>query len=377
MTGVNHFIEDVAMDGSPHIRVFNPLQVKDDNIIDGLPSATTTWNVVHHQRVKDELPRVKDALHLITQLEALPGIEGVAPQASTQVFFNNGPLQISGIMNGIDVKKQQQLFNLESKMSVGNLEELLVANDAILLGFGLAKKMNARLGDRISITTPQGNHLLLRVAGIFSYGLGQLDETKSFAAISTVQKVLQKSPSYITDLHIRLTDHTAAKEMADQIQDQYGVHTEDWETANASIMASDKIRNVMTGVVSFTLLLVAGFGIYNIMNMNIVNKLKDISILKATGFQSKDIIAIFLLQSIMIGISGGLLGITVGYGLCSLLDITPFPEGDFFRMKDMPVNFDPRFYAFGIVFGFITTLIAGYFPALKASRIDPVEIIRG
>jgi lipoprotein-releasing system permease protein len=327
--------------------------------------------------VKDELPRVKDALHLMTQLEALPGIEGVAPQASTQVFFNNGPLQISGIMNGIDVKKQQQLFNLESKMSIGNLEELLVANDAILLGFGLAKKMNARLGDRISITTPQGNHLLLRVAGIFSYGLGQLDETKSFAAISTVQKVLQKSPSYITDLHIRLTDHTAAKEMADQIQDQYGVHTEDWETANASIMASDKIRNVMTGVVSFTLLLVAGFGIYNIMNMNIVNKLKDISILKATGFQSKDIIAIFLLQSIMIGISGGLLGITVGYGLCSLLDITPFPEGDFFRMKDMPVNFDPRFYAFGIVFGFITTLIAGYFPALKASRIDPVEIIRG
>jgi lipoprotein-releasing system permease protein len=377
MTGVNQFIEDVAMDGSPHVRVFNPLQVKEEQVIDQLPAYANAWQVVHHQRAKEELPRIKDALQLMAQLEKRQGVEGVAPQVSTQVFFNNGPLQISGIMNGIDVKKQKELFNLESKMHLGDLEELQRSHDAIILGFGLAKKLNARLGDRISITTPLGNHLLLRVAGIFSYGLGQLDETKSFAAIGTVQKVLQKSPSYITDLHIKLADHTAAKSVASQLQKQYNIHTEDWETANASIMASEKIRNVMTGVVSFTLLLVAGFGIYNIMNMNIVNKLKDISILKATGFQGKDIIAIFLLQSIMIGVMGGLGGILVGYGFCSLLDITPFPEGDFFRMKDMPVNFDPRFYAFGMLFGFITTLIAGFFPALKASRIDPVAIIRG
>ena len=79
----------------------------------------------------------------------------------------------------------------------------------------------------------------------------------------------------------------------------------------------------------------------------------------------------------MIGIIGGILGISIGYGFCYLLSITPFPEGDFFRMKTMPVNFDPMFYVFGILFGFITTLFAGFFPALKASKIDPVAIIRG
>jgi lipoprotein-releasing system permease protein len=301
----------------------------------------------------------------------------VAPQVASQVFFNNGPVQISGIVNGIHVKKQQQLFNLAAKMEQGSLDDLLQTNNAIILGHGLAKKMNVNAGDKISITTPHGDNLMLRVVGVFSYGLAAMDETRSFATLATVQKLLQKDPSYVTDLHIKLKDYTKAKAVAQHLHNEYQVHTEDWESANASILAGDKIRNVMTAVVSFTLLLVAGFGIYNIMNMNIMNKMKDIAILKATGFQGKDIVGIFLLQSLIIGVIGGTAGISVGYGFSYLLSITPFPQGDFFRMKTMPVNFNPLFYVFGVLFGFITTLFAGYFPALKASKIDPVQIIRG
>jgi lipoprotein-releasing system permease protein len=99
--------------------------------------------------------------------------------------------------------------------------------------------------------------------------------------------VLQRDPSYITDLHIKLKDYTEAKATGKKIASTFNVYTEDWETANASLLAGDKIRNAMTGVISFTLLLVAGFGIYNIMNMNIMNKMKDIAILKATVSMAK------------------------------------------------------------------------------------------
>ena len=133
----------------------------------------------------------------------------------------------------------------------------------------------------------------------------------------------------------------------------------------------------MTGVVSFTLLLVAGFGIYNIMNMNIINKMKDIAILKATGFEGKDITAIFLFQSLIIGVLGGILGLLVGFVFSYLLSITPFPEATFFRISTFPVNFLPEHYIMGVLFGFLTTLFAGYFPSRKASTIDPVIIIRG
>ena len=377
MTGVNNFMEDMAMDGSPHIRIYNPLQVKDEKIIAGDSKSNDGWFVVHHQRPKNDLSKIKNALFLSDEIEKLPQVEGVAPQVATQVFFNNGPIQISGTMSGIDVQKQKELFNLESKMDEGSLDNLLTSSNAIVMGKGLAEKVNVQLGDRVSVTTPEGNNLVLKVVGIFSYGMSAFDDSKSYASIATVQKILMRDPSYITDLHIKLKDIKEARMFANIIHEQLDIYAEDWETANSSLLAGDKIRNTMTAVISFTLLLVAGFGIYNIMNMNIINKMKDIAILKATGFQGNDIIGIFLLQSVIIGILGGLLGIVLGYGGCYLLSITPFPEAKFMRLKTLPVNFDSMFYILGLCFGFITTLFAGYFPARKASKIDPVRIIRG
>lgn len=377
MTGVNNFMEEMAMDGSPHVRIYNPLQVKDEKIIATSSKDSEDWFVVHHQRPKNDLSKIKNALFLSGEIEKLPQVQGVAPQVATQVFFNNGPIQISGTMSGIDVRKQKELFNLESKMDEGSLDNLLTSSNAIVMGKGLAEKVNVQLGDRVSVTTPEGNNLVLKVVGIFSYGMSAFDDSKSYASIATVQKILMRDPSYITDLHIKLENINEAKTFARSIHERLNVYAEDWETANSSLLAGDKIRNTMTAVISFTLLLVAGFGIYNIMNMNIINKMKDIAILKATGFQGDDIIGIFLFQSVIIGILGGLLGIVLGYGGCYVLSITPFPEAKFMRLKTLPVNFDSVFYVMGLCFGFVTTLFAGYFPARKASKIDPVRIIRG
>ena len=377
MTGVNNFMEEMAMDGSPHVRIYNPLQVKDEKIIATSSKDSEDWFVVHHQRPKNDLSKIKNALFLSGEIEKLPQVQGVAPQVATQVFFNNGPIQISGTMSGIDVRKQKELFNLESKMDEGSLDNLLTSSNAIVMGKGLAEKVNVQLGDRVSVTTPEGNNLVLKVVGIFSYGMSAFDDSKSYASIATVQKILMRDPSYITDLHIKLENINEAKTFARSIHERLNVYAEDWETANSSLLAGDKIRNTMTAVISFTLLLVAGFGIYNIMNMNIINKMKDIAILKATGFQGDDIIGIFLFQSVIIGILGGLLGIVLGYGGCYVLSITPFPEAKFMRLKTLPVNFDSVFYVMGLCFGFVTTLFAGYFLARKASKIDPVRIIRG
>jgi len=367
------------MDNTPHIRIYNPVEVKNETIIGKLGGDDkNNWYVVHHQRPGNDLQKIRNAQYLSDQLEKLPQVLGVAPQVTSQVFFNNGGVQIPGNISGIDVKKQNLLFSLDKKMEEGSLNELLKGPDVIVLGRGLASKASVKVGDRVSITTPEGNNLVLKVVGIFSYGITSLDDTKSYATLTTVQKVLQRDRSYITDLNIKLKDMKGAKELASQLKKQLpDVHFEDWEEANASILAGEKIRDVMTAVVSFTLLLVAGFGIYNIMNMNIINKMKDIAILKATGFQGKDITAIFLFQSLIIGILGGMLGLLVGFLGSYALSRTPFPAGTFFRISTFPVNFLPQHYIMGVVFGFLTTLFAGYFPSRKAAKIDPVAIIRG
>jgi lipoprotein-releasing system permease protein len=386
MTGVNKFLEDLAMDNTPDVHIYNPVEIKQQSIIglsgsikDGNHKGSVLpWYVVDHQRPKNDLPKIKNAQFIFEELEKLPGVMGVAPQVTTQVFFNNGPVQIQGNINGIDVKKQAYLFGLDKKMDEGSLNDLLKGSDVIVIGRGLADKVSAKTGDRVSVTTPDGNNLILKVVGIFSFGITTIDDVQSYATLATVQKVLQHDRSYITDLNVKLRSMDLATSFAKNLKAELpGLRVEDWETANASILAGEKIRDIMTAVISFTLLLVAGFGIYNIMNMNIINKMKDIAILKATGFQGKDITAIFLFQSLIIGILGGLLGLLVGFFFCYLLSRTPFPEGTIIRISTYPVNFVPLHYVLGIVFGFLTTLFAGFFPALKASKIDPVSILRG
>jgi lipoprotein-releasing system permease protein len=238
--------------------------------------------------------------------------------------------------------------------------------------------MNIKVGDRVSITTPLGGNFNMKVAGIFSFGIVSMDESRCYATMATVQKILGKDPSYVTDLNIKLKDMDNAKLFANRMENQLDdVRIEDWETANASLLAGTQIRNIMTFVVCATLLTVAGFGIYNIMNMNIINKMKDIAILKATGFQSNDIVGIFLLQSVMIGVAGAILGLVIGFFVSYLLSITPFPAGEFFRLSTFPVNFNPLHYITGVLFGFLTTLFAGFFPSKRAAKVDPVQIIRG
>ncbi|GAB3936440.1 ABC transporter permease [Larkinella terrae] len=377
MQGVNQFLEDSALDASPHVRIYNEVNTQRPALIDQLNRSDSAFNVIYHQKPKEQLSRLKNGLLIARRIEQEPGVLGVSPQLSTQVFYNNGPIQISGTVAGVDIDRENRLYNLKSRLKSGTINALRSNPNGLIMGSVLARKLNVRAGDKVSVTTPTGGTMILRVVGTFSFGIGTVDNTKSYANLSTVQEILQKDASYVTDIHIKMFDPLLAIPLGKKLRAVYGYYTEDWATANSAILAGEKIRNVMTFVVSMTLLVVAGFGIYNIMNMNVINKIKDIAILKATGFEGKDIVLIFLLQAIFIGLLGGLMGLLIGFLLSYMLSITPFNAGDFLSIKTFPVIFDPKYYVMGILFGLITTVLAGYFPSRKASKVDPVSILRG
>jgi lipoprotein-releasing system permease protein len=219
--------------------------------------------------------------------------------------------------------------------------------------------------------------MTLKIVGIFQMGIGTVDNIRSYANISTVQTILQKDHSYITDINIKLKDLYQSKSVAKELSKLFPYRAEDWETANATFLTWAMIRNILTYSVSITLLIVAGFGIYNILNMTIYNKMKDIAILKAMGFAGSDVRNIFMIQSLVIGFFGSCLGLMIGFGLSLLISRAPFDGGDFISIDHMPVNFNPKYYVIGIVFGVATTALAGYMPSRKAATMDPIEILRG
>lgn len=380
MQGVNQFLEDSALDASPHIRLYNEVNTQRPALIEQLRPAG--FNVIYHQKPKNESAKLKNGLIMAERIEREPGVLGTSPQIATQVFYNNGPIQLSGTISGVDIDRENRLYKLTTRLKSGSLSILKTNPDGLLMGAVLARKLNVRTGDKVTVTVgptsrPGGGTRVLRVVGTFGFGIGTVDNTKSYANLSTVQEILQRDPSYVTDIHVKMLDPLQAIPFGKRLRATYGYYTEDWATANTAILAGEKIRGMLTYVVSITLLVVAGFGIYNIMNMTVINKIKDIAILKATGFEGRDIVAIFLLQAVFIGFTGGLLGLVIGFGLSYLLSITPFDAGDFLSIKTFPVIFEPKYYGLGLLFGVVTTVLAGYFPSRKAAQVDPVSILRG
>lgn len=377
MTGVNKLVDNLAFQASPHIRIYKEAEVNREPVLEARYRGTDTLVMVHHQKPKREQLYLRNASQMMEQLRQDPNIIGISAQVSSPVFYNYGSVQFNGSLMGVNVLDEDRLFDLKGQIKSGRLENLLSNTNGILMGIGLAKKMSVARGDNVTVVTPRGVVFVLKVVGVFKSGVGAIDNVRSYTNLSTVQKLLQKDKSYITDISLKVKDLYGSAGFAKQLANRYNVKAEDWQTANATLVTSNKIRLIMTYIVSMTMLLVAGFGIYNIMSMTVSSKIKDIAILKATGFSGKDIVNIFLTQAVVIGLLGALLGMIMGFFFSYLVSKAPFDGGDFLSIDHFPVNFDPIFYIIGVGFGIVTTLLAGYTPAKKASKIDPVAILRG
>jgi lipoprotein-releasing system permease protein len=375
MTGLNNFTEELTMTSSPDIHIYHDVTQDRPSIVEEQNPGGI--NYVHNQKPKKETAKIRSALHIAEILRKDERVSGVAPMLASQVFYNFGAVQLNGSIFGVDIMEEDKLFDLRSKMKFGRIEDLKASHDGIIMGAGLAKKLNTRTGERVIITTPQGYTMTLKIVGLFQMGIGTVDNVRSYANLATVQTILQQDKSYVTDINIKLKDLHQAKAIAPEYQKTFHYKSEDWETANATFLTGVIIRNILTYSVSITLLVVAGFGIYNILNMTIYSKIKDIAILKAMGFSGTDVKNIFLIQALVIGVIGSIVGLGIGYGLSLLISQAPFNGGDVISLDHLPVNFDPFYYVIGMIFGVSTTALAGYMPSRKASNVDPIEILRG
>ena len=196
-------------------------------------------------------------------------------------------------------------------------------------------------------------------------------KTKSYINFSAAQQLLKEGNSFVTDINVNITDPENAEVIADKITRITGYKAEGWKQSNETLMAANKMRKIIITFVSLTILLVAGFGIYNILNMTVSQKINDIAILKAMGFKGKDVIRIFVTQALSIGLMGVFGGILMATLLITILK-NVYIGGD---IGYFPIDYELEKYIQGIVIGLIITFLAGYFPAKKAANVDPVSIL--
>ncbi|MBL7473018.1 ABC transporter permease [Robertkochia sediminum] len=377
MTGLNQMLDDLILNQTPHVHLYNEIRPSDEQPIALNKTFSPGEHIIHNIKPKYEDRKIYNGLPLLNYLKTLPEVKGATPRLGAQIFYLSGSIELGGTLTGIDIQEEVRLSSFGDYIVSGTPDALKNTENGILLGAGLAKKMSLSPGDRLQISTVKGDVYPLKVVGYYQSGIADIDNIQSYVNLKTAQRILGENNNYITDINVKLYDLAKAPAMAADIERLFDVEARDIQEANAQFETGTSIRNLITYAVSITLLIVAGFGIYNILNMLIYEKMNDIAILKAIGFTGKDVQMIFMSQAMIIGFIGGVSGLLIGWIFSLLIDQVPFNTEALPTITTYPINFNPWYYAIGITFALVSTFVAGYLPAKKAKKIDAVQIIRG
>lgn len=372
MTGVNNAQNDLAFSSLAHVRVYNDRPADNTNIVSKVFPSTVVN--LRHPKVIKYTDGIKNSNVILDALKSQKDITGVTTQVNINVFFKNAGNKINGSVSGVDVVNENKVFNTSKYITEGNWNELKQRSDGIFVSVDLANNLSLKVNDNLNIFTSDGISKNYKVIGLFKTDVASIDKSKAYININAARQLIGANQSYVSDIQINIKDYNKTKNIINQITSIIPYKTESWQMANQQLAAGSSLRDIIAIAVSLVILLVAGFGIYNIMNMTINQKIREIAILKAMGFSGPDVTQIFLTQAIVIGIIGGFIGLGFGYLTANLVNKIPF---ELAGMSTLPMAYTLKDYILAFMFGLVTTFIAGYIPARKASKIDPVTILRG
>ena len=372
MSGFQSYFIAKVIDVSPHITM------KDEYRSAPLQPAALVYRggavSLQGQRPLDELRGIREARATMAEIERAGGV-AVAPTLRGPIILRYGSKDVSGTIVGIEPERERRVTNLERDLEAGRLEGLYATANGVILGAGMAEKLGIGMGDTVSAISPAGVVMSMKVTGIVRTGITTIDNFEGYALLKKVQ-ILQNRANIVNQIRMRLTDVTRAAETARRLEDRYGYRTESWEEANKNVLGIFVIQNAIMYTSVGAILVVAGFGIFNILSTVIYEKTRDIAILRSLGFTEGDIRTVFVLEGLAVGLGGTLLGWALGFGITEFLGSLKFSVEGFVKTEGFVLDRSFRHYWMVALFALAVSVFAAFLPARRAARVRPVDIIR-
>lgn len=367
--GFNRDSDETLFKSIPHIRLF----IDDDVSMPLIKSDSNKYTaVITNPKITNISKKLSNPQYLVNQIKSKDYVENAASWMNINLFYNNGVAQLSGSSSGVNILEANALFDIQTTIVEGDINELLSTSNGIIIGVGIAENLNIRLNDNISVVSSMGVIKVMKVVGLFKTSNSLVDKTKSYMNLSSAQQLMVQGPDYLTDIYIKVKKPYDAPKYTEDLKLLSGYDMESWQIANESALSQSKTRTVMMRSISFIILLVAAFTIYNIINMTVKQKMHDIAILKAQGFGGTSVVKIFLSEALIIGFIGTIAGMILGAILVNILSkVYIGGENEYF-----PIQFEPTVMIASLIVGITVTAIAGYFPARHAAKVDPITIFR-
>jgi len=335
-----------------------------------------------------------DYRNILERVENTDGVEAATPFINSQVILRSS-LSLSGaVLRGIDPDSADRVIKNLDKVSLKNLKETdqrkstSIAMPAIILGKELAKNLGVMQGDPVYLISPRGmispiGHIptmkRFKVAGLFESGMYEYDRSLAYMHIKDAQKILRMGDS-VNGIEVRVNDIYNARNIAGRIVKELGFQywARDWMQMNQNLFSALKLEKTVMFIILALIVLVAAFNIASTLIMMVMEKTKDIAILKAMGATNKSIRKIFVFKGIVIGSIGTIFGVCLGFILCTVLKYYQFIElpGDVYYITTLPVKLELLDVVIIASATMAISFLATLYPARQASKLDPVEAIR-
>jgi len=343
--------------------------------------------------------QLRDYRQLLERVSKEPGVVGAAPTIYGQVMLTSGSRVAGVVVRGIDAERVNRVVDLQRYLKEGSLQGLntqhaLQVDDrtvflpGIILGERLANQLGVFLGSPVQVVSPLGSATAIGVipklkrfvvTGLLKTGMSEIDSSLVLMGLEEAQKFFELSGA-ITNIEIRVNDVNRSREIADQLQRRLGFPylTEDWTRLWPNLFSALELEKTVYFLVLLLMVLIGAFNIVSTLVMVVMEKKKDIAILRSMGATRQSIRRIFLFKGCVIGTVGTSLGVLLGYVICLLIDRYQFirlPDG-VFLISTVPVRMDLGNFVLVAVASFFVCLLASIYPARQAAKLDPVEIIR-
>ena len=361
------------VDNSPHITVYD--EYRHPSVQPALLRWPDAAVGVHNVKPQRETRGIRGWPQRMAFIEAQPGLRAAPVLVDSAVIDFAGRQQ--GVqLSGVVPEKMKGVSTLEEKMVVGSLDALAANPNGIIVGQGLIDKFSLHPGSVVSVVAGNGEARSLRVVGVFRTGNSSYDEGQAFVVLKRAQSLFGRE-NRINRVVIQLDDPYAAQDMAQTIEAGVGYKSVSWIEASEDILSLLVVRNIVMYSVVSAILVVASFGIYNTISTIVLEKTRDIAILKSMGFHARDIRRIFLLQGLIVGAIGSTVGVLLGIGLMKVLERVEIKPPGVVEIVHLPIWWGPEQYALAAAFAMLSCVAASSLPARRAGRVHPVDILRG
>ncbi|MEX6723244.1 ABC transporter permease [Parapedomonas caeni] len=324
---------------------------------------------------KTEVRGIRQYKSKLSQVDSIAGIQ-VAPVLAGQAIITFAGRDVGVTLSGVVPARMKGVSSIEKDITKGSLDDLDANPNGVIIGEGLAERYRISMGDNLLLASPKGQVRTLKVVGMFRTGNQAYDESQTFAALKRVQALMDR-PNIANSFILRADDPYRARAIAAEIERRIGYKAVSWQEASEDIMSLLLVRNIIMYSVVLAILVVASFGIYNVISTVVLEKTRDIAILKSMGFHARDIRRIFVIEGAVVGAIGSLLGVLLGMFIMWVLVQIPIKPPGVAEVVKLPLYWGVDQFVLAIAFAMGSAVGAAWLPARKGGRVQPVDILRG